>query len=719
MITRILSTTALAALASAPAFAQSNFNRIASFDVSRNILEGDRAVETSAEIIAATEDGTILVYTDSPLGVIGMIDIEDPSNPQPLGTIALEGEPTSVAMLRARAFVGINTSESYTEPSGKLAIFNVRTKEAGKTCDLSGQPDSVAMATDGSFVVVAIENERDEDLNDGEIPQMPAGTVDIFSITDGTLDCDSRISADLTGLAEIAPSDPEPEFVSINDEGEIVVTLQENNHIAILNSDGAVLSHFSAGAVDLQGVDIFELGSFHFTGQQEGRLREPDSVKWLDNDHFAIANEGDYNGGSRGWTVFNQDGTVVYESGTSFEYAIVEIGHYPEGRSANKGVEPESIESATFGETPMVFVGAERASVIGVYDATDATAPVLRQLLPSGIGPEGILALPERGLLISANETDLVEDGGARAHVMIYELQDAAAAFPTITSAGADELIGWGALSGLAASPTEPGRLYAVNDSFFAMQPSIFEIDATQTPARIVRAIPVTRGPDAAQKLDIEGIHANENGSFWLASEGRTDRLIPHALYHVGPNGRILKEVPFPAELLASEKRFGAEGITRVGDTLWIAIQREWADDPENHVKLVAYNIETEEWGAVLYPKASPDTGWVGLSEITAKGDWVYILERDNQIGAAAVTKHLYRVPLSAMEPTPLGGDLPVVTKELAYDFMSDLKAPGGYVVDKLEGFAIDVDGNAYAVTDNDGVDDSSGETHFIRLNLQ
>jgi hypothetical protein len=35
-------------------------------------------------------------------------------------------------------------------------------------------------------------------------------------------------------------------------------------------------------------------------------------------------------------------------------------------------------------------------------------------------------------------------------------------------------------------------------------------------------------------------------------------------------------------------------------------------------------------------------------------------------------------------------------------------------VVDKIEGFTIDAAGNGYAVTDNDGVDDSSGETLFF-----
>jgi hypothetical protein len=33
-----------------------------------------------------------------------------------------------------------------------------------------------------------------------------------------------------------------------------------------------------------------------------------------------------------------------------------------------------------------------------------------------------------------------------------------------------------------------------------------------------------------------------------------------------------------------------------------------------------------------------------------------------------------------------------------------------------VEGFAIDASGVAYAVTDNDGVDGTNGETQFMRL---
>ena len=717
LVTRLTCLSSIIALAAGGALAQeASFNRVASFATPLNMAEGeDRSAETSAEIVAATADGMTLVYTDSPLGVVGRIDITDPANPQPLGNVAMDGEPTSVAILDTTAFVAVNSSESFTEPSGHLLALDVASGEERGRCDLGGQPDSVAVAPDGSFLAVAVENERDEEVNDGAIPQMPAGSVAILPIADGLPNCAGLVRAEVTGLADVTPEDPEPEFVDINAAGEIAVTLQENNHIVVLGRDGAVLSHFPAGTVDLDGVDTREDGALSFTDPLPGVPREPDALKWIDEDHFAVANEGDLDGGSRGFSVFRKDGTLVYESGAEFERAVAAMGHYPEGRSDSKGVEPEGLGFASFDGTPMLFVLSERASVVGVYDMTDPAAPVLRQVLPSGISPEGVATIPSRGLIATANEADFGADALARSHVMVYALAEGAPAYPTITSDGTPELIGWGALSGLVADPAQPGRLHAVSDSAYGMQPRIFTVDATQTPARITGAVMVTRNGQPAQKLDLEGIASDGEGGFWLASEGRTDRLIPHALLHVTGEGEIEAEIPFPAELLAVETRFGAEGITRAADgTLWIAMQREWGDDPENHVKLVSYNPDTEEWGAVHYVKAAPTgEGWVGLSEIVAHGDWMYLIERDNHTGDNAVTKLVTRVPMAEMVPAPLGGPLPVVTREVVRDLMPDLATTKGYALEKIEGMAIGADGTAWLVTDNDGVDDSSGETLF------
>jgi hypothetical protein len=710
MLPKLLGMTSVIAITSTGAAAEMNFNRISSFATFAN--NQDASAESSAEIISASGDGMTLVYSDSPLGVIGVIDITDPTAPVAKGNIDVGGEPTAVSVLGNIAMTGVNTSESYTAPSGMLKAFDLTTMQEVAACDLGGQPDSTAIAPDGSFIAVAIENERDEDLGEGGLGQMPGGYVVTIGIENGVPACDSMVQIDVNGLAGIGPNDPEPEFVDVNATGEIVVTMQENNHIVIMTQTGEILNHFSAGSVDLTGIDATdERGALMFTEIQEGRLREPDGVQWIDNDHFAIANEGDMDGGARGWTIFHKDGTEVFEAGNSFEHAIVQLGHYPDKRSDAKGAEPEGMEFAIFNGTPYAFILAERASAVGVYDVTDPKAPILSQMLPSGIAPEGAIAIPSRGLFVTANEADLIEDGGIRSHVMIYEYQDAPAAYPQLTSAGADELIGWGAISGMVAG--EDGIVYAVNDSFYSYQPAIFTIDTTVAPAQITSALPVTRGGFAAQKLDLEGITLDGEGGFWLASEGRTDRMIPHGIYHVNSDGEIEEEISLPAELLAVERRFGFEGITLIDGTLWMAVQREWADDPADHVKLVSYNIDSAEWGAVLYPKAAADTGWVGLSEIVAYAGDVYVIERDNQIGSNAVIKMVYRISGDQMVPAALGGDLPIVTKETVRDLIPDLQAGNGYVVDKVEGLAIFADGAAWASTDNDGVDDSSGETFF------
>jgi hypothetical protein len=703
---------------SATAEAEPVFNRIASFPVVQTLPEGaDATKPTSAEIITATPDGMTLVFSDSPGKRIGFIDITDPRQPKASGSLAVEGEPTSVSAAGKMILVGLNTSKSKAEPSGVLLAVDAAGKTVTASCDLAGQPDSVAVSPDGTIAAVAVENERDEEVNDGVIPQMPAGNVQIFRLKDGVPDCAGKVVAAVTGLAAIAGDDPEPEFVDINAANEIAVTLQENNHVVVLDASGKIISHFSAGAVDLAGIDTKRDGALSFTGEKKGQLREPDTVQWLDGDRLLTANEGDYEGGSRGFTIFSKTGEVLFESGAGLEHQIALHGHYPDRRNS-KGNEPEGAEAKAFGGTNYIFLLSERSSVVAVYKDAGGE-PQFSQILPSGLSPEGIIAIPQRNLIAVANEVDLVEDGGVRSHVTIYELAEGTAAYPSIVSVkdGNGAPIGWGALSGLTADPSAPGMLHAVNDSFYSGQPTIFSIDATKKPAVITAALPITRNGNPAQLLDIEGIAVDGKGGFWLASEGRGDQMIPHGILHVNEKGEIDQTIGLPDELLRGATRFGFEGITVTGtgdDTvLWMAVQREWADDEKGTVKLVSYKPKDKEWGAVRYPLEKAGEGWIGLSEITAHGDFIYIIERDNQTGQAAKIKRLYRVATSEMVPGKIGEALPLVKKELVRDLLPDLLTTGGYALEKVEGFTIDAAGEGFAVTDNDGVNDSNGETLF------
>jgi hypothetical protein len=719
----------LAATALTPVHAAEVFNRVATFPVVNNLpKDADASKETISEIITASEDGNLLVYTDSEREALGMVDVTDPKNPKPAGFIQLEGEPTSVKVFGDRAFAAVNTSESKEKPSGHLAVIDIKSKKVLSKCELGGQPDSIASSPDKAFLAIAIENERDEEKNEGAIPQLPTGNLSVVAVKGGEADCASLKVISLDGLAEVAPDDAEVEFVDINGQDEVAITLQENNHLAIVDlKSGKVTANFSAGSVNLEGVDTKKDGVINLTGKVENALREPDAVKWIDDNRFVIANEGDWKGGSRGFTIFNKDGKVEYDAGTSFEYEAVRMGHYPEKRN-KKGVEVEGLEVGTFGADRLIFVGAERASIVGVYKDNGAgQAPTLLQVLPGGgVGPEGLLAVPGKNLFVTASETDVREDGGPGSMVTLYQRAEGTQNYPTIVSADKDgKPTPWGALSGTAADPKTPGKLYAVTDSFYS-QGRILTIDTTKTPAVITDAITINRDAEPAKKLDLEGIAIAPEGGFWLASEGNPEKekeedRTNSQLIRVSDKGEVQDIVELPDALKSNGTRYGFEGVAVTGtgadQTVWIAVQREWKDDAKGTAKILSYKPSTKAWGFVNYPLEKAEKGWVGLSEITAVGNDLYVIERDNLVGDAAKIKQLTKVSLAGIKPAEIGAkDAPVLKKTVVRDLLPDLKAPKGYVLDKVESFAIDASGNAFIITDNDGVDGSSGETQFIRL---
>lgn len=722
----------LAALASlmltGTALAEPVFNRIATFQVPLNLpSDRDPAKKTVAEIIAANEDGTLLAYTDGEQKALGLIDIRDAAQPKPAGFVPLGGESTSVTILGDKAFVAVVTSgDNFKEPAGHLATVDLKTRQVTATCDLGGQPDSVTLTKDKTKIVIAIENERDEKLNKGALPQLPAGSVTLIGIKDGAIDCASRQVVDVTGIAAVEPTDPEPEFVDVNQDGLAAVTLQENNHIAIVDTKtGKLAAHFPAGTVDLKGIDKTRDGQIRPVEELKGVAREPDAVRWLDNDRFVTANEGDWKGGSRGFTIFRKDGTVEFDSGNTVDRIAMQLGHYPERRSAAKGSEPEGMEVGTYGQDRLIFVGLERASLVLVYsDEGPGRAPRYLQALPGGIAPEGLLAIPQRNLFVTASEADLGAKGGPRSAVTIYQRGEAPAAYPTLVSAEVEGApIGWGALSGLTAHPTLAGRLHAVTDS--AYSPSrILEIDATQKPGRITAGITVTKdGKPAA--YDLEGIATRSGGGFWLASEGNPehkDKPTQNILLRVSAKGEVEEEITLPEELAKQATRFGFEGVAVTGsgaeEIVWLAVQREWKDDPKGKTKILAYKPATKSWGALHYPLTAPAAGaWMGLSELTYLGnDRFAVIERDNLFGAKAV-KTLATFSVKGLTPAAVGSaTIPTVEKKLLRDLTPDLMALNGYGLDKVEGMTVDKGGNLFVVTDNDGVDDSSGETQFFAL---
>lgn len=143
------------------------FKRTSTYPVHQNLPAGvDPAAETVAEISSVSPDGKTLAYTDAAGKRVGILDISNPAAPKGLGSIDLSAienaEPTSVSIIGGYLVVVVDTSASYTDPSGRAIVYRLSDRTRVRTFQLGGQPDSIAVSQDGAYAAIAIENERDE-----------------------------------------------------------------------------------------------------------------------------------------------------------------------------------------------------------------------------------------------------------------------------------------------------------------------------------------------------------------------------------------------------------------------------------------------------------------------------------------------------------------------------------------------------------------------------
>ena len=687
------------------------------------------AVDGVAEIVAATPDGMTLVYTSSDRGVIGLVDIADPARPQVIQTVDVRlggvGEPTSVAITPdgRYAVVAVRMDDDVDNPRrGLLRVYDIRQPRAARHVrdyTVGIGPDSLALHGRGKTLraVVAIEDEETNAKGDATLPGKRPGSIDIVGLQDlygGVSSGLQRVDlvAALRALPDaLYPDDPQPEFVAVDHQRHLAaVTLQENNAIALVDLGhprrARLLNVFSAGTVQRQGdADVQKDGDIRMTDSFVAR-REPDAAAWVAPGVLATANEGDGKKGpdrvlpgSRSFTLFDTHGRVLFEAGALSERQAVRHGHYPDARSAAKGVELEGVAAARFGGVPYLLLGSERGSYIDVYRVTDPRRPEWVQLLPTGMSPEGLTTVTRRRdgvqLVVAANEKD---------HSLnLYRYYPhGAPGNPREPQLVADDGIAWGALSGLT---TDGRMLYAVPDNAFA--PSrIWRIDPSGVAnGRMVidRVIPLTDTDGQPLKVDPEGI-AHVADGFWIASEGKT--VADNELIKVDARGVVQRRVKLPASIQA---RFahpkistGLEGVAASADgqTIYTVIQRGF-DPAKPQAAILKWHVPSDTWTVALYPldqhPRDPKQFWTGLSEIMLLPDGrLLVLERDKGGGEFhainAEIKRIYSVQTSDIVEGAL----------LSKTLVKDLRRDHHYLLEKAEGMVV-FGGDLWVVNDNDG----------------
>lgn len=123
-----------------------------------------------------------------------------------------------------------------------------------------------------------------------------------------------------------------------------------------------------------------------------------------------------YSFGARSFTIWTGGGDLVYDSGNDIAEKTLELTpdafNGGDGRSDDKGAEPEAVTITEIGGKQILFVGLERNNQIMVYDITNPYAPEFLQILSNAgdVGPEGVLVIEAdesptgKTLLVISNE---------------------------------------------------------------------------------------------------------------------------------------------------------------------------------------------------------------------------------------------------------------------------------------------------------------------------
>lgn len=122
-----------------------------------------------------------------------------------------------------------------------------------------------------------------------------------------------------------------------------------------------------------------------------------------------------YGFGARSISVWTTSGALMWDSGSDLERLVSSAApaSWDDGRSDNKGPEPEGIASGVVDGRTYVYVALERTNGVAVWDVTNPLTPQAMGLLQpadSDVSPEGMAFVAatdspnERPLLLVANE---------------------------------------------------------------------------------------------------------------------------------------------------------------------------------------------------------------------------------------------------------------------------------------------------------------------------
>lgn len=378
------------------------------------------------------------------------------------------GNINSVSISNGMAAFAIENTARTNADIVQLYDTSSRSLAAGtNTFTVGALPDMLTFTPDGSKILVANEGTPDVygTRKGSSVPRVynpatndPVGSVTIINVTNRTVAATATLAGVPTSGSHIRTNtgmDFEPEYIAVSADGsKAYVTLQEANAIGILDlNTQAFTKVVGLGVKDFSlpgnSIDLLNNGSVNFISANVKGLYMPDGIAAYDvagKTYLVTANEGDfreddgdrsaasalgatgdlanirvsntdsspgdlYAAGARSFSIRDADGNLVYDSGDILDKEAFARGIYDDGRSRDKGVEPEGVDLFTLGGRTIAAVGLERTlkGAIALFDITDPTKVSFIDMIVSegDLAPEGLVAFEKDGaiFLAFANES--------------------------------------------------------------------------------------------------------------------------------------------------------------------------------------------------------------------------------------------------------------------------------------------------------------------------
>jgi hypothetical protein len=388
----------------------------------------DGKLAAAIESINKQQNGKVVVFNTTTLAEVKVIevgalpDMVTYSKDGKYILTANEGEPNDAYTTDPEGSVSIIKVADYTVKTVNFAAFEsqlaaltakgFRIYGPGKNFLKDIEPEYIAISDDSKTAWVTLQENNaiaELDIVGGVFKKItPLGFKDYGAAgneidpSDRDTKVEFRLAANVFGMYQ-------PDAISQYTYNGIPYLFTANEGDAREYAGFTEMRRVGASAHVLDATK-FPNASTLKTDAQIGRLNTTTTLGDTDGD-------GDFDAiytlGARSFSVWNGlTGDQVFDSKNELDKKALESQVYDDGRSDDKGTEPEAVTVGKVGSKQIAIVGLERADAFAIYDITIPTAPVFVKLVKTGDAPEGVLFIPagkspiQQSLIVVSSEND-------------------------------------------------------------------------------------------------------------------------------------------------------------------------------------------------------------------------------------------------------------------------------------------------------------------------